>query len=175
GWHLDETAAQLTLQVTTTRTRVRCPLCHTLTRRVHSRYPRTLADLPWGPYTVHLHLRVRKFFVTSPRAPARFSRNACPRWLRHAHAGPCGSRSACAPAAWLLAERRGHSSGTGWGCAPVPIPCCGWCRRPPHLTPPRRRYSGWMNGRGGGGSATARSWSIWRRIASWTSSPSVRP
>ena len=53
GWHLDETAAQLTLQVTTTRTRVRCPLCHTLTRRVHSQYPRTLADLPWGPYTVH--------------------------------------------------------------------------------------------------------------------------
>jgi transposase len=49
GWHLDEMAAQLTLQVTTTRIRVRCPLCHTLTRRVHSRYPRTLADLPWGP------------------------------------------------------------------------------------------------------------------------------
>ena len=66
GWHLDETAAQLTLQVTTTRTRVRCPLCHTLTRRGHSRYPRTLADLPWGPYTVHLHLRVRKFFCDQP-------------------------------------------------------------------------------------------------------------
>src|SRR5215217_7409926 len=29
GWHLDETAAQLTLQVTATRTRVRCPLCQT--------------------------------------------------------------------------------------------------------------------------------------------------
>ena len=46
GWHLDEMAAQLTLQVTTTRIRVRCPLCHTLTRRVHSRYARTLVDLP---------------------------------------------------------------------------------------------------------------------------------
>jgi transposase len=71
GWHLDETAAQLTLQVTTTRTRVRCPLCHTLTRRVHSRYPRTLADLPWGPYTVHLHLRVRKFFCDQPTCPCQ--------------------------------------------------------------------------------------------------------
>ena len=71
GWHLDETAAQLTLQVTTTRTRVRCPLCHTLARRVHSRYPRTLADLPWGPYTVHLHLRVRKFFCDQPTCPCQ--------------------------------------------------------------------------------------------------------
>src|SRR5215471_13548759 len=71
GWHLDETAAQLTLQVTATRTRVRCPLCHTLTRRVHSRYPRTLADLPWGPYTVHLHLRVRKFFCDQPTCPCQ--------------------------------------------------------------------------------------------------------
>jgi len=69
GWHLDETAAQLTLQVTATRTRVRCPLCHTLTCRVHSRYTRTVADLPWGPYTVRWHLRVRKFFCDQPTCP----------------------------------------------------------------------------------------------------------
>jgi transposase len=69
GWHLDETAAQLTLQVTATRTRVRCPLCHTSTPRVHSRYRRILADLPWGPYTVRLHLRVRKFFCDQPTCP----------------------------------------------------------------------------------------------------------
>jgi transposase len=69
GWHLDETAAQLTLQVTTTRTHVRGPLCHTRTRRVHSWYPRTLADLPWGPSMVRLHLRVRKFFCDQPAWP----------------------------------------------------------------------------------------------------------
>ena len=71
GWHLDETAAQLTLQVTATRARVRCPLCHALTPRVHSRYSRTLADLPWGPYTVRLHLHVRKFFCDQPACPRR--------------------------------------------------------------------------------------------------------
>ena len=64
GWHLDETAAQLTLQVTATRARVRCPLCHAPTPRVHSWYRRTLADLPWGPYTVRLHLRVRQVLWT---------------------------------------------------------------------------------------------------------------
>jgi transposase len=71
GWHLDETAAQLTLQVTATRARVRCPLCHAPTSRVHSWYTRTLADLPWGPYTVRLHLRVRKFFCDQPTCPCQ--------------------------------------------------------------------------------------------------------
>ena len=66
GWHLDETAAQLTLQVTAIRARVRCPLCQVHTPRIHSRYSRILADLPWGPYTVRLHLRVRKFFCDQP-------------------------------------------------------------------------------------------------------------
>jgi len=65
GWHLDETAAQLTLQVTT-RARVRCPLCQTPTARVHSRYTRTLTDLPWGSYTLRLQLHVRKFFCDHP-------------------------------------------------------------------------------------------------------------
>ena len=71
GWHLDETTAQLTLQVTATRARVRCPLCHAPTSRVHSWYTRTLADLPWGPYTVRLHLRVRKFFCDQPTCPCQ--------------------------------------------------------------------------------------------------------
>src|SRR5215470_7833200 len=59
GWHLDETAAQLTLQVTATCARVRCPLGQVLTPRGHNRYARILAALPWGLYTVRLHLRVR--------------------------------------------------------------------------------------------------------------------
>ena len=71
GWHLDETTAQLTLQVIATRARVRCPLCHAPTSRVHSWYTRTLADLPWGPYTVRLHLRVRKFFCDQPTCPCQ--------------------------------------------------------------------------------------------------------
>src|SRR5262249_10028935 len=71
GWHLDETAAQLTFQVTATRPRVRCPLCHVLTPRVHSRYSRILADLPWGPYTIRLHLRIRKIFCDKPACALR--------------------------------------------------------------------------------------------------------
>jgi transposase len=39
-----------------------CPLCHQASSRVHSRYTRTLADLPWARIPVTLRLRVRRFF-----------------------------------------------------------------------------------------------------------------
>ena len=60
--HVDTTAAQITLLVRSTQTSVPCPLCAVPARRIHSRYTRTLADLPWADYRVHLQLRVRKWF-----------------------------------------------------------------------------------------------------------------
>src|SRR6266853_831563 len=59
--HVDTTAAQLTLLVRSTQTRVPCPLCAIPARRIHSRSVRTLADLPWADYRVRLQLRVRKW------------------------------------------------------------------------------------------------------------------
>jgi transposase len=61
----DDTHAQVTLTVTSIRRANRCPLCHVRTRRIHSRYERRLADVPWGGYQVRWHLRVRKFFCTN--------------------------------------------------------------------------------------------------------------
>jgi len=69
AWHVDEAAAQITLYVTATPAHVPCPLCHVLTARIHSRYRRTLADLPWGPYHVRLQLGVRKFFCRNTTCP----------------------------------------------------------------------------------------------------------
>jgi transposase len=60
--HVDHTAAQITLLVRSTQTSVPCPLCATPARRIHSRYTRTLADLPWADYRVRLQLCVRKWF-----------------------------------------------------------------------------------------------------------------
>jgi transposase len=71
AWHVDDTTTQLTLQVTSTRALVRCPVCRFPTRRVHSRYVRTVADLPWGPWHVVLYLQVRKFFCANGRCPRR--------------------------------------------------------------------------------------------------------
>ncbi len=47
-----------------------CPVCGQRTARLHSRYLRTLTDLPWGGRSVRLSLRVRRF---------RCSRSECPR------------------------------------------------------------------------------------------------
>jgi transposase len=39
-----------------------CPVCGKRSARVHSRYTRTLADLPWQGIPVSVRLRVRRFF-----------------------------------------------------------------------------------------------------------------
>jgi len=69
AWHIDDVTAALTLHVTSTQACVPCPLCHVRTSRIHSRYTRTLADLPWGAYGVRVQLRVRKFFCDHPACP----------------------------------------------------------------------------------------------------------
>lgn len=39
-----------------------CPLCNKKSRKVHSRYRRHLADLPWADVPVSISLQVRRFF-----------------------------------------------------------------------------------------------------------------
>lgn len=39
-----------------------CPRCNRTGRRVHSRYTRTLADLPWAGSPVQIRIRARRFF-----------------------------------------------------------------------------------------------------------------
>ena len=59
---VDDATAQITLRVRSTQTSVPCPGCATPAHRIHSRYSRILADLPWAAYRVRLQLRVRKWF-----------------------------------------------------------------------------------------------------------------
>jgi transposase len=53
---------EVTAILLATRTEAPCPLCGWVSRRIHSRYQRTLADLPWSQHRVRLVLSVRKFF-----------------------------------------------------------------------------------------------------------------
>ena len=71
AWHLDTTATPLTLQVTATAPHAPCPLCQAPATRVHSRYRRSLADVPWGAYAVRVQLQVRKWFCDTPTCPRR--------------------------------------------------------------------------------------------------------
>ena len=62
-------------QITTTLVAIQpvgcCLLCGGLSRRIHSHYPRTLTDLPWGARRVRLELTVRKFFCDDPACVRR--------------------------------------------------------------------------------------------------------
>jgi transposase len=69
--YVDDTAAQITLRVHSTQATAPCPLCDTPAQHIHSRYERTLADLPWAQYCVRLQLRVRKWFCRNRRCRRR--------------------------------------------------------------------------------------------------------
>ena len=71
AWQLDAPAALLTLHVTSTQPVGRCPVCAVPAERQHSRYTRTLADLPWAHYRVRLQLRVRKWFCQNSHCVCR--------------------------------------------------------------------------------------------------------
>ncbi|MEW6733139.1 MAG: transposase family protein [Acidobacteriota bacterium] len=42
-----------------------CPLCQQPSRKVHSYYSRTLADLPWSGFAVSLLIHTRKFYCST--------------------------------------------------------------------------------------------------------------
>ncbi len=61
-WDLDAESRQMVITVCSIQTVACCPLCQTLTRRVHSRYKRTLKDLPLVQFGLTIMLDVCKFF-----------------------------------------------------------------------------------------------------------------
>jgi transposase len=71
AWSVDEPHAQITLLVSSTQAKARCAACATPARHVHSRYGRTLADLPWSGSRVTWRLCVRKFFCRNALCPRR--------------------------------------------------------------------------------------------------------
>ena len=52
----------VTISVASVEPSARCPVCERSSRRVHSRYARKLADLPWHGAPVVLRAGVRRFF-----------------------------------------------------------------------------------------------------------------
>jgi len=105
-----------------------CPSCHTVSRRVHSRYSRRLADLPWEGIPVLLQLQVRRFFCVTEGCPQRIFTERLPNtvtryarrtrrsaeamdWIALALGGQAGSRLArrlglCVSGSTLLRQVR---------------------------------------------------------------------
>jgi transposase len=59
---LDEIKTQINMIVSAITRVVNCPVCKQPTHKIHSRYERKLADLPWADQSITIQLRVRKFF-----------------------------------------------------------------------------------------------------------------
>jgi len=59
----------LDLELTAMQPEAACPLCNQPSRAIHSRYDRTIADLPWASIPVRLSVHVRKFFCRNAACP----------------------------------------------------------------------------------------------------------
>jgi transposase len=61
----------IVLALASSRAVVGCPVCGVASDRIHSRYRRTVADVPWLGRAVRLRLEVRRFFCDVPSCPRR--------------------------------------------------------------------------------------------------------
>ncbi len=79
----------VTLHLYATRRTAPCPSCRHRSHRVHSRYDRTIADLPWSGTTVRLRLRVRRSICRDAACPQRIFAEQLPqlvdRYARRTH------------------------------------------------------------------------------------------
>ena len=76
----------ITLSVSSAQAIVICPSCQTVTSKVHSRYERAAADLPWEGIPVRLRLQVRKFFCPNSECHRRIFCERLPEVVaRYAH------------------------------------------------------------------------------------------
>jgi len=77
--HVAVETDRLTFALEATRRTAPCPLCHRRATRSHSRYVRTLADLPWAERSVRLRLTVRRFRCRTRACARRIFAERVPR------------------------------------------------------------------------------------------------
>src|SRR5215216_2237520 len=73
----------ITLVVGTVAAHVRCPRCHRTSSRLHSRYRRLIADLPWHGVAVKLELHTRRFCCQNNPCKQRIFCERLPQVVAH--------------------------------------------------------------------------------------------
>ena len=85
----------------------RCPNCDSRSSRVHSRYWRTIADLPWEGIPVRILLQARKFFCADERCSRRIFTERLPTTVARYARRSCRSSDAISWMALALGCRAG--------------------------------------------------------------------
>src|SRR5205085_606149 len=73
----------INLIVRTTALQAICPRCHCESTRIHSRYTRTMSDLPWQGVSVKLELHSRRFRCQNSLCTQRIFCERLPRIVAH--------------------------------------------------------------------------------------------
>ena len=86
SWTIDPAKQQLVVNLSSTQTVARCPICQTPSHRVHSGYERTLRDLPLVQFSLIILLQVCKFFCLNDSCARRIFTERLPQivapWAR---------------------------------------------------------------------------------------------
>ncbi|ABW32157.1 transposase (plasmid) [Acaryochloris marina MBIC11017] len=86
SWDLDSINLQITFHISSTQVLACCPVCHQTAHRFHSRYERTLRDLPGVDFCLTILLQVCKFFCLNETCKCRIFTERMPQvalpWAR---------------------------------------------------------------------------------------------
>jgi transposase len=105
------------ISVRSTKTSVQCPACAHPSAKIHSRYVRVPADLPWMEYGVRLHLEVRRFFCQHEDCSRKTFAEPFPD-LVQAHARRTTRQAQLLQeVAFALGGKAGAPLARRWGCA----------------------------------------------------------
>jgi hypothetical protein len=142
-----------------------CPTCGMASHHIHSRYPRTLHDLPWQGCLVRLRLGARRFYCRSPGCPCKIFTERIPE-----EAVPYGRQtgrlmellqvigySVGGEAGWRLAQRIGIESSA--------VTILRKLKHSASLDSEPIRRSVLMTGHGAKGTSTETLWSILNAIS----------
>ena len=75
----------VTLVVATTGSGATCPMCARYSEQVHTRYARTVSDLPWHDVPVTLRISVRRFFCENSSCERALFAERLPEVAAYAH------------------------------------------------------------------------------------------
>ena len=118
SWNLNEATGQIVIALASTHQVAECPLCHCPSHRLHSRYERTLKDLPLAQFSLVILLAVGKFFCLNNSCERRIFSERLPHvvvpWARRTTRYTAKLKAMGLALGGAAASRLSHQLGYGY-------------------------------------------------------------